>query len=93
MSGPEKIRLGELLVRQKLITDEQLQVALEQQKKNGQRLGRVFVECGFVTEESLSRALARQLNISFVNLRSFDLQPAIVKLLSEAQARRFRANH
>ncbi len=91
MSGPEKIRLGELLVRQKLITDEQLQVALEQQKKNGQRLGRVFVECGFVTEESLSRALARQLNISFVNLRSFDLQPAIVKLLSEAQARRFRA--
>ena len=51
MASPEKLRLGELLVRQGVITDAQLTVALEQQKKMGGKLGRLLVDSGFVTEE------------------------------------------
>ena len=91
MVRPAKIRLGELLVQHNLLTEEQLKLALEQQKKTGRKLGRVIVETGYVTEEGLSEALARQLNVPFVNLKVFDLKPDIVKLLPESQARRFRA--
>ena len=91
MARPEKLRLGELLIRQDVITDAQLTVALEQQKKSGRKLGRVLVESGYVTEEGLSRALARQLNIPFVQLKFYDLKASAVQLLAESQARRFRA--
>jgi len=91
MPRPEKLRLGELLVRQDVITNDQLTLALEQQKKSGRKLGRVLVEGGYVTEEKLSQALARQLNIPFVKLKFYQLQPDVVQLLPEAQARRFRA--
>jgi MSHA biogenesis protein MshE len=91
MVRPEKIRLGDLLVSQKLLTEAQLKLALDQQKKTGRKLGRVIVDNGFMTEESLSEALAKQLNVPFVNLKVFDLNLAVVKLLPEAQARRFRA--
>ncbi len=91
MARPEKIRLGELLVRQNLLTEEQLKLALDEQKKTGRKLGRVIVETGYLTEEGLSEALARQLSVPFVNLKAFDLKPDIVKLLPESQARRFRA--
>ena len=91
MARPEKIRLGELLLRQEVITDEQLKIGLEQQKKSGRKLGRVLVENGYVTEDGLSQALARQLNIPFIQLKFYDLKPEFVKLLPEAQARRFRA--
>src|SRR3972149_7714614 len=91
MASPEKLRLGELLVRQGVITDAQLTVALEQQKKMGGKLGRLLVDSGFVTEEGLSRALARQLNIPFVQLKFYDLKADAVQLLAESQARRFRA--
>ena len=61
MGRPEKIRLGEILVQQKLLTEAQLHSALEEQKRSGRRLGRVFIEQGFISEEQISRALARQL--------------------------------
>jgi MSHA biogenesis protein MshE len=91
VARPEKIRLGELLVRQNLLTAEQLKLALDEQKKTGRKLGRVIVEFGYLTEEGLSEALARQLNVPFVNLKAFDLKLEVVNLLPEAQARRFRA--
>src|SRR3972149_7048994 len=91
MARPEKVRLGEILVKQTLWPEEQVRLALEEQKKTGRKLGRVFVDRGFVSEEALSRALARQLNVPFVSLRSFDLKPEAVLRLPEAQARRFRA--
>ncbi len=61
MARPEKIRLGEVLIQQKLLSEEQLNQALADQKRTGRKLGRVFVENGFVTEEQISGALARQL--------------------------------
>jgi len=91
MARPEKVRLGEILVQQKLLTEEQLGLALTEQKRSGRKLGRVFVEHGYVTEEQISGALARQLDIPYINLKFFNINPELVRLLPETQARRFRA--
>ncbi|MGB0128465.1 MAG: GspE/PulE family protein [Rhodocyclaceae bacterium] len=91
MARPEKVRLGDLLVQQKLITAEQLAHALNEQKKSGRKLGRIFVDAGFVSETGLSQALARQLNVPFVDLKHYNIQPDLVRRLPEALARRFRA--
>jgi MSHA biogenesis protein MshE len=88
VARPEKIRLGDLLVGQVVITDEQLKLALEEQKRSGRKLGRVLVESGYATEEGISKALARQLGAEFVDLKAFNPRPELVKLLPEAQARR-----
>ena len=91
MDRPEKVRLGDILVAQKLISREQLRLGLEQQKKSGRRLGRVLLEQGFVSDEQISEAISRQLSIPFVNLKFYNLKPDLVRLLPETQARRFRA--
>jgi len=91
MARPEKVRLGEILVQQKLLSEEQLQFSLSEQKRTGRKLGRIFIENGFVTEEQISSALAKQLNIPYINLKFYNLRPETVRLLPETQARRFRA--
>ena len=91
MARPEKIRLGDLLIQQGLLTDEQLKFALDEQKRSGRKLGRIVVESSFVTEEAISKALARQLQVSYVDLKHFNPKQALINLLPEAQARRFRA--
>jgi len=91
MPRPEKIRLGEILVQQKLLTEEQLQFSLGEQKRTGRKLGKVFVENGFVKEEQISGALAKQLNIPYINLKFYNINSDIVRLLPETQARRFRS--
>jgi len=91
MARPEKIRIGSLLVQEKLISQEQLDLALEQQKQSGRKLGRVLVENGFVAEEGISEALAKQLRIPFLNLKHYNVNPAVARTLPEMQARRFRA--
>jgi MSHA biogenesis protein MshE len=91
MGRPEKIRLGDVLVAQKAISQEQLGTALEQQKKSGRKLGRVLVELGFVNDDQICEAISRQLNIPFINLKFYNLNQDVVRRLPEAQARRFRA--
>ena len=91
MARPEKIRLGDLLIQQGLLTDEQLKFALDEQKRSGRKLGRIVVESSFVTEEAISKALARQLQASYVDLKHFNPKQNLINLLPEAQARRFRA--
>jgi MSHA biogenesis protein MshE len=91
MGKPEKYRLGQLLVEQGLITEDQLTEALAQQKQSGRKLGRVLVDSAIVTEEGIATAIARQLSIPFHDLREKDVDPAIANLLPETMARRFRA--
>ncbi len=91
MARPEKIRLGEVLISQKLLSEDQLNQALADQKRTGRKLGRVFVESGFVTEEQISGALARQLNIPYITLKFYNINAELVRLLPETAARRFRA--
>jgi len=91
MPRPEKVRLGEILTQQGLLTEAQLQEALDAQRKSGRKLGRVFVEKGFVSEDQISTALARQLQVPYVNLKQFSIKPEVAARLPETQARRFRA--
>ncbi|MCX7627445.1 MAG: GspE/PulE family protein [Methylophilaceae bacterium] len=91
MARPEKFRLGEILVQQGLLSNDQLNKALELQKATGKKLGRVFVEAGYVSERQISEAIARQLQVPFVDLKFFNVKPEVVRVLPEAQARRFRS--
>ncbi len=91
MARPEKIRLGDLLIQQGLLTGEQLKLALDEQKRSGRKLGRIVVDSAYVTEDGIAKALARQLQADFVDLKSFDPDAKLIKLLPESNARRFRA--
>ena len=82
---PEKARLGEILVQQKLLTQEQLKLALDEQKRSGRKLGRVFIEQGFVTEEEISEALAKQLQIPYINLKYYNIKPEVTQKLPETR--------
>ena len=86
-----KIRIGDVMVAQKVITASQLSQALEQQKRTGRRLGRILVEAGMCSEEQIAEAVARQLGIRHVNLKFHNLDNELVRRLPESLARRFRA--
>ena len=91
MARPEKVRIGNLLVQEKLISQEQLSLALEQQKRSGRKLGRVLIEMGFATEEGISETLAKQLKIPYLNLKHYSINLQVARILPEMLARRFRA--
>ncbi|AWL10786.1 Protein transport protein HofB like protein [Saliniradius amylolyticus] len=86
-----KMRLGDLLVLEGIISEEQLQRALNAQKKSGGKLGNLLVNMGFVTEPQLLQFLSRQLDVPLVDISHQDLDPDLVKLLPESHARRYRA--
>ena len=88
---PRKARLGDLLLENKVISKEQLETALADQRKSGRRLGRVLIENGYLTEDALLDFLSRQLRIPYVDLRRYTFVPEVVRLIPEAYARRFRA--
>jgi MSHA biogenesis protein MshE len=87
----ERIRLGDLLIENKLISQSQLQEALAEQKKSGRRLGRVLIDSGYVDEDAMLQVLSSQLHIPYVDLSTFNLNPTLVHLLPETDARRHRA--
>lgn len=87
----QKIRIGDLLVQNKVITEDQLQLALQKQKSTGMRLGRTLVSMGYVTEDRFLEFLSEQLKIPFIDLRRFRFDSVAVKRLSETFARRYRA--
>ena len=91
MGKPEKIRLGELLLQQGLLNQDQLEAALSEQKRSGRKLGRIFIDKGYLTEDQIGGALARQLQIPFINLKHFNIKSDVALRLPETLARRFRA--
>lgn len=86
----KKIRLGDLLVENQLITQEQLMQALAEQKSSGHKLGRVLVEKGYVKEEQVLELVSRQLQIPYIDLRRFQFDNDTVKLIPEILSRRYR---
>jgi len=88
---PQRLRLGDILVAQKVISPEQLKLALDEQKRSGRRLGRVLVDMGFTAELNIAQALARQLNVGFVDLKHHNFKANVALKLPESSARRFRA--
>ncbi len=87
----QKIRIGDLLVQNKIISEAQLQSALGEQKKSGRKLGRVLMDLGFLSEDKLLDFLSRQLNIPFIDLKHFKFNPETIRILPETHARRYRA--
>ena len=74
-------KLGDILVREGLITLEQLKKALQEQKSSGMRLGYTLVKLGFVEETEVTKCLARQYRMPAVDLTRFEVDPKILKLL------------
>ncbi len=91
MTAPKKVRIGDLLVDSNVISHEQLKEALSEQKKSNLKLGKILIDLGFVEENKLLGTLAKQLDIPFLNLSEYDVDPKVVTLLPESLARRFRA--
>jgi len=91
VAQPKRIRLGDLLVEHKLISETQLTGALTEQKKSGHKLGRVLIENGYVKEDDVLDLLSRQLNVPFVDISTYEFKPEVVKILPETAARRYRA--
>ncbi len=86
-----KMRLGDLLVHEQIITDAQLEQALHAQKTSGRKLGATLVDLGVISEQQLLRFLAQQLNVPFLDISQRRIAPETAKLLPEVYARRYRA--
>jgi type IV pilus assembly protein PilB len=80
-AAPAAERLGDLLVREGLITKEQLRQALQEQKTSNNRLGYTLIKLGFVQEIEITKMLARQYRMPAVDLSRFEVDPKIVKLI------------
>lgn len=91
MSEQRKIRIGDLMVQNGVISEAQLTSALAEQRKTGRKLGRTLIDLGYIDEDRFLDFLSKQLAIPFVQLRHFQFDSELVKRLPEAQARRFRA--
>ncbi len=89
MQSTMKMRLGEMLLQQGYITEPQLEKALEEQKKTGQRLGRTLVSLGFLPEERLIEILSAQLDVPFIKLETFTFDADASTYLSDEICRRY----
>jgi type IV pilus assembly protein PilB len=84
------VRIGELLLKEKLITPDQLQQALTQQKSNGGKLGFSLVKLGFVRDEQITALLSKQYGVPAINLAQFKIDLTIVKLVPTETARKYQ---
>ena len=83
-------RLGELLVREQIISPEQLQKAQDSAKKAGERLGNSLIKLGVVKEEALTQFLSKQYGVPAINLGEFDIEVEIIALIPKDVARKHR---
>ncbi len=84
------VRLGELLLKENMVTPQQLQDALNHQKTNGGKLGKAFVSLGFVKDEEITSLLSRQYGVPSINLDHFEVDPAIIKIIPAETARKYQ---
>ena len=83
-------RLGDLLVKEKIITPDQLQQAIRVQKETNCRLGSALVKLNFLTDEDVTNFLSRQYGVPAINLSYFEIDPAVVKLIPFETAKRYQ---
>jgi type IV pilus assembly protein PilB len=84
------VRIGELLLKEKRITAEQLQQALAHQKANGGKLGFNLVKMGFVKDEEITALLSKQYGVPSINLTQFEIDPAVIKLIPADTAQKYQ---
>lgn len=90
MRNSTRMRIGELLLKHGYITEAQLNRALEEQKKTGQRLGRILVTLGFMPEERLVEILSAQFEVPYVKLSNFNIDPDVHNYISEDVCRIYK---
>ncbi len=83
-------RLGDLLVKEKVITPEQLDQAIRMQKESGSRLGSALVKLGFLSDEDVTNFLSRQYGVPAINLSYFEIDGSVVKLVPYDTAKRYQ---
>ncbi|OUS30588.1 MSHA biogenesis protein MshE [Thalassotalea sp. 42_200_T64] len=86
-----QLRLGDLLVEENIISDDQLEHALQLQNTTHRKLGTSLIELGFISERQLLQFLAKQLNLPFIDITQRFIGANVVELLPEVHARRLRA--
>src|ERR1700680_4182889 len=84
------VRIGDLLLKEKRITAEQLQQALNHQKANGGKLGFNLVKLGFVNEDEISALLSKQYGVPSINLTQFEIDAAVIKLIPPDTAQKYQ---
>lgn len=83
------LKLGELLLKAGIIQQAQLDQALEEQRHRGGKLGEILQRLGYVTEEDIVECLSSQFGVPSINLRHFEIDPAVARLVSQEQARKY----
>ena len=84
------VKLGELLLKENMVTPQQLQEALTHQKMNGGKLGKAFVSLGYVRDEEITSLLSRQYGVPSINLDHFEVDPAIIKIIPAETSRKYQ---
>ncbi len=83
-------RLGELLIRNQLITDDQLKNALDTQKKEGTRLGAALIKLGYIEESDLATFLSKHYGVPSINLSEFDVEPSVIETVPAEVAQKYQ---
>ncbi len=84
------VRLGDLLLKEKRITPEQLQEALSQQRQKGGKLGYTLVSLGFVKEAEITALLSKQFGVPSIAISQFEIDPAVIKLIPAETAQKYQ---
>src|SRR5215510_9467672 len=84
------VRIGELLLKEKRISAEQLQQALNQQKANGGKLGHNLVKMGVVKDEEITALLSKQYGVPSIDLKQFEIDAAVIKLIPADTAQKYQ---
>lgn len=79
--GRKKVRLGELLVNSGVLSNEQLQQALDNPARQGKKLGEFLVDEGIVSEDDLAKALSKQLDLDMIDLQSINVDKEVLNLV------------
>ncbi len=87
----KKLRLGDILVQQNVVTEEKLQEALKKQRGSGKKLGEIMVEMNITTEEAIGQALSRQLGYKFININGLQIPEKIIKLIKSDIVKKYTA--
>ncbi len=83
-------RLGDILVKENLLSAEQLKKALDYQKQHGGRLGSCLVKLGLVSDEDITAVLSRQYGVPSINLKFYEVDPAVIRLVPQETAVRYQ---
>ncbi len=88
--GRRKIRLGDALVKDGMISEEQLQKALELQKGSGRKLGETLIDAGMVTEENIAKVLSKQLGYESIDLQNISISTDVLDLVTPSVLKKNR---